>query len=44
MDIKNLQEITFEIEKRLRQNPTEDPILITMMKMIEETGELVNDI
>lgn len=39
MDIKVIRERAFEIEKKIREkHPTENPIFVTMMKMIEETG------
>jgi NTP pyrophosphatase (non-canonical NTP hydrolase) len=45
MNIKALQERSFEIEKKIREkHPAQDPIFVTMMKIIEETGELANAI
>lgn len=43
MNIKDFQERVFEIEKKIREkHPLEDPILTTMMKNVEELGELAN--
>jgi len=43
MNIKGFQERSFVIEKKIRErHPTQEPVFITIMKIVEELGELAN--